>query len=248
MYLKILLIDYLTPDGVLTSYRVYPKYDGGAVVIDRLADVIGAPFGVHDRDVGGARLYNSDKVEIRKIQTRIRAFRRDGSGFDFGIEHMGLDVGFTKRAEGGMYYFIAPHGFRATGLYVADPYDRRTSDDYARKQFRYQLYWDTRFSSQVVEMDLRSSRGTFSFRLGGKFSPYTEDASFLGCHEAESIVNRATGDWHLGDGGQKALSRDMASVLDSIELKPKLFGVGIDVPKFVKTIVGLFRGSGGASA
>lgn len=245
MYLKILLIDYLTPDGVITSYRVFPKYNGGAVVIDRLADVRGTPFGAHDRDIGGARLYNSDKVEVHRSQTQIRAFERTGTRFEFGIEHMGLDVGYSKRAEGGVYYFIAPHGFRATDLYVSDPYDRRTADDYERKQFQYGLYWDTRFTSQVVEMHLRSSRGTFSFRLGGKFSPHTEAAPFLECQEDESIVSRATGDWHLGDEGQKAIKRDMASVLDSVELKPKVFGVGLDVPKFVKTIIGLFRASGG---
>ena len=248
MYLKILLIDYLTPDGVLTSYQVFPKHERGAVVIDRLADVRGAPFGAHDRDIGGARLYNSDKVEVLKNQTQIRAFGRTGTSFEFGIEHMGLDVGYSKRAEGGAYYFIAPHGFRATELYVADPYDKRTNDDYARKQFEYQLYWDTRFASQVVEMHLRSSRGTFSFRLGGKFSPYTEAARFLECHEDESIVSRATGDWHLGDRGQKAIKHDMAAVLDSVELKPKIFGVGIDVPKFIKTIIGMFRARDESSA
>jgi hypothetical protein len=243
MYLKILLIDYLTADGVLTSYQVLPKHEGGAVVVDRLTDVSGAPFGSHDKDVGGVRLYNSDKVEVLKNQTQIRAFERTGPSFAFGIEHMGLDVGFSKQSARGLYYFIAPHGFRATDLYVADPYDKRTSDDYQRKQFEYTLHWDTRFVSQVVEMDLRSSRGTFSFRLGGRFSPSSEGAQFLACHENEYIVSRATGDWHLEDGGRKAIKRDMAGLLDSLELKPTIFGVGIDVPKFIKTIIDMFRAS-----
>ena len=241
MYLKILLIDYLTADGVLTSYQVFPKHEGGAVVVDRLTDVSGVSFGAHDKDVGGVRLYNSDKVEVLKNQTQIRAFEQTGSSFVFGIEHKGLDVGFSKRSEGGLYYFIAPHGFRATELYVADPYDQGTSDNYARKQFKYLLHWDTRYISQVVEMDLRSSRGTFSFRLGGRFSPSTEEAHFLACPEDENIVSRATGDWHLEDGGQKAIKHDMAGLLDSLELKPTVFGVGIDVPKFIKKIIEMFR-------
>jgi hypothetical protein len=248
MYLKILLIDYLTADGVLTSYQVLPKHEGGAVVVDRLTDVSGSPFGSHDKDVGGVRLYNSDKVEVLKIQTQIRAFERTGHSFAFGIEHMGLDVGFSRRSEGGLYYFIAPHGFRATDLFVSDPYDKLTNDDYERKQFTYTLHWDTRFVSQVVEMNLRSSRGTFSFHLGGRFSPSREGVQFLACHEDEYIVSQATGDWHLEDGGQKAIQNDMAGLLDTLELKPTLFGIGIDVPKFIKTIIEMFRASGRSSA
>lgn len=245
MYMKLLLIDYLSPDGVLTSYRAFPKYDGGAVVMDRLSDVRGPTYGSSDLDVGGARIYNSDKVEILRSSTQIRAFAydRDAKEFNFAIEHMGLDVGFSNRAEGGMYYFIGPFGWRAKQRFVSDPYDRKSTDDYKRKQFRHSLKWDTRFHSQLIEMDLRSSRGTFSFRTGGVFALADSKATFVEAQEDQGIVKRVVEDWHLRDGGGDAIKTDLADKVDWVEMKPKLFGVGININKIIKDAIAMFRGT-----
>ena len=39
MYLDIVLIDYLSPNGVLTTYRITPRDARDRVVIDRLSDI-----------------------------------------------------------------------------------------------------------------------------------------------------------------------------------------------------------------
>jgi hypothetical protein len=244
MYLKILLIDYFSPDGVLTSYRAFPKYGGTpAVVIDRLADLRGRPFSREDFDVGGARIYNSDKVEIVRSSTQIRSFQidRDRGEISFTLEHMGVEVGYSRNAEGGMYYFVGPFGSRGTRLFVSDPYDKKTDDDYQRKQFQHSLYWDTQFQSQMVELGLRSSRGTFSFRLGGTFAQHDSSAQFVSASEHEGVLKRVVEDWTLCGGGDRAIKRDLSEKLEWLHLKPNVFGVGANVNQILKDVIGFLK-------
>ena len=241
MYVKVLLIDYLDSDGVLTTYRAHPKGDSGPVVLDRLADVRGPSLGRHDLDMGGARVYNSDRVEIIRSSTRIRDFSVSTltTRVSYGIEHMGLDVGFSRNAEGGMYYFIGPLGFRARKLFVSDPYDRRTDDDYRRKQFYYNFWWDDDLKCQMIEMPLRSSRGTFSWRTGGVFELWRGGDGYVDCEVGRSIVSRVVGEGCLRGGGGNAILEDwLKKVEEWVEVKPGIFGLSVDIKKMLRDLIG----------
>ena len=64
MYLAVILIDYISPDGVLTTYRITPTDDHGSVIIDRLRDIdidFDSPDSVN---IGGARVYNGRIHEL----------------------------------------------------------------------------------------------------------------------------------------------------------------------------------------
>ena len=244
MYMKILLIDYLSTEGILTNYRVYPKNSGNhQLVLDRLADVHGPGHGEHDIDIGGVRIYNSNLVDIDRTCTQIRnfTFLNDNEEFSYKIEHMNLNVGNSNSGEGGMYYFIGPSGFRASRLFVSDPYDEDTDDDYNRKQFRHTVKWDTEFKSQMIEMQLRSGHGTFSFRTGGLFHPFDSGGDFIDCTEEESIINQIIDDQLLRDGGGAAIYNDLTDNFDWIEWKPSVFGFSINVNKLIKYFISKLR-------
>lgn len=236
MYMKTLLIDYLGLDGILRSYRVYAKHADDPVVVDRLSDVDGPTLGEHDIDIGGTRVYNSDRLEIVRSSTQIREFdvSAQGEEFTYIVEHYGLAVGLSRQAEGGMYYFIGPSGFRATRLFVSDPYDQKTDDDYMRKQFTYTLKWDTEFKSQLLEMPLRSSHGTFSFRTGGVFRLEDRDGSFVDCESEESILTSVPNEPVLGDESRRPIWRDFVKLSRLMELKPNFFGIGVNLNKLIE--------------
>jgi len=92
MNLDIVLIDSMTPDGVLTSFKVTPKKQHRRVLIDRLRDVYPERF-AEEIDLGGTRIYNSQECSVPRADSRLRAFRTDGNDFSFQFEHMGIPIG-----------------------------------------------------------------------------------------------------------------------------------------------------------
>ena len=39
-----------------------------------------------------------------------------------------------------------------------------------KKEFRYSVFWDEKYDAQMIEMELRSNRGSFSFEVIGTMS------------------------------------------------------------------------------
>ncbi len=86
MNLDIVLIDSITPDGVLTSLKVTPK-EHRRVLIDRFRNVYPERF-AEEMDLGGTRIYNSQECSVVRADSRLRAFRTYGNEFSFQFEHM----------------------------------------------------------------------------------------------------------------------------------------------------------------
>ena len=135
MNLDIVIIDTLTPDGVMTSFKVTPEQKHKRVLIDKFRDIHPDKFG-NELDLGGARIYNSQECSILRTDTRLRAFDSSDHKFSFQFEHMGIPIGPSNRAHGGIYNFILAPGFRLVDLFIVDPYDDKHEDIKHKKQFQ----------------------------------------------------------------------------------------------------------------
>lgn len=244
MFLDIVVVDFLSPDGVLTTYRVVPKQFGN-VIIDRLRDVQPDRLNEADVDLGGVRLYHSADYEIQSTASRPRAVRFDHATghLDFQFEHLGIPVGSFKHAHGGVYNLLLAPGWRAINLYVSDPYDKSTDDPTQKKQFRYDVFWDPACFTQMVEVLLQSGRGSFSLIIGGSAEPYSNtSATFVSAAEhSQSISGLMGGHLALPPDAEKALADDLVAKSEWLELKPNFFGIGLNLNAIVRDAVGFFR-------
>ncbi|MBK9924000.1 MAG: hypothetical protein IPP66_01795 [Anaerolineales bacterium] len=245
MYLDIVLVDYLNPDGVLTTYRITPKESGEKVVIDRLRD-IDTKFSSHDSmDIGGARIYNTSSCSIQIQQTKLRKYSpmdSDGLIF-FTLEHLGIPVGSQRQAHGGYYNFILPPSFRFTDLHIVDPYDNNEHAIEKKKHFRSDVIWDTSCNTSLAKMFLTSSRGTFSFILLGRAKLYdgNNKSEFLNAQETQYAVSSIF-DYHIiSADGKKTLTDDIAKKSEWLELKPNIMGFGINLNAIIKDSIQAFQ-------
>jgi hypothetical protein len=163
MYLDVVVIDILTPKGIMTSYKIIPQSPNESVVIDKIRDIFQEKFG-KELDVGGTRIYNLEKCSITRSVTKLRKFETHNDIFSFTFDHMGLPIG-----DGGVYNLILPSGLRLTDFRIVDPYDSKHQDIREKKEFRYEVIWDTKHEVQLIEMILHSKRGSFSFIVDGSF-------------------------------------------------------------------------------
>lgn len=238
MYLDILLIDLLTPDGVLTSYKVKPKQPAGRVVVDRLRDIWPERFAETDADVGGTRIYDARTCYIERHTARIRSFQLNEGDlcFDFQFEHMGIPVGPIDDAHRGYYNLLLAPGWRFREIRIVDPYDRKQNLIEKKRQFGYELFWDTKAKASVVEMELRSRRGSFSFVAHGTASLTLTDpegASYADALEVEDAVSRLSGYPLPDDEGRRCLAEKIGEKADWLELKPSIFGLGVNLNQII---------------
>jgi len=244
MFLDIVVVDFLSPDGVLTTYRVVPKQFGN-VVIDRLRDVHLDRLNEADVDLGGVRLYHSTDYDIYTAASRPRTVQYDPATgrLDFQFEHLGIPVGSFKHAHGGVYNLLLAPGWRATSLYVSDPYDNSNADPRQKKQFRHGVFWDPECSTQMVEVLLQSGRGSFSLIIGGSAEPSSStSATFVAAMEqSQSISALMGGHLALPPDAERALADDLLAKTEWLELKPNFFGIGLNLNAIVRDAVGFFR-------
>lgn len=243
MYLEIVIIDILEPDGLLCTYKIRPKTREDRVVIDHLTDIYPERFNNDDLDLGGTRIYNSSGCSIERLAVKIRAFSSTDNKIDFRFEHVGIPLGPSRESHGGIYNFLLSPGWRLTEFYLSDPYDKKYEDIKKKKQFKYQATWDKECNVQLVNMDLRSGRGSFSFIASGSAMLFdsVNEQSFIEADESDWAVSRIT-DNHLLDGnGKKALAIDIAEKSDWLELKPNVFGIGINLNQIVKDSISAFK-------
>lgn len=69
----------------------------------------------------------------------------------------------------GIYNFILPVDYRLTELHIVDPFDNNKNLK-KKKHFKYDVFYDCESHIQVVQMQLRSARGNFSFILEKEIS------------------------------------------------------------------------------
>jgi hypothetical protein len=158
---------------------------------------------------------------------------------------MGIPVGKSSEAHGGVYGFLLPVGWQCRTLYVSDPYDKTQADDAMKKQFRRNVLWDPDTQSQVVEIDLESRRGSFSFVLGCSASLVRADPPGTVYVEAQECANTVSACCEK----LKYLDRDArGQLLDRISqganwlhLKPNVYGLGLDLNKILGDMVARFQ-------
>jgi hypothetical protein len=245
MYLDIVLIDYLSPNGVLTTYRVTPTDTHSQVVIDRLRDVdinFESPDSIN---IGGARVYNASTCSIQVQQAKLRRFGASESenSISFSFEHMGIPVGSQREAHGGYYNFVLPPNFKFTELHIVDPYDDKQRDPTQKKHFRCELLWDASCNTSLATMFLTSSRGTFSFMLLGKaklFEP-ANASEYLNARESTCAISGLL-DYHIiSPKARKALADDIANKSEWLELKPNIGGIGINLNAIIRDSIKAFQ-------
>jgi hypothetical protein len=192
MYLEVVLIDVLQSDGILKTYRYIPKHASDTVVTDRLEDIDldfkSTKSMAHDR--GSVRIYNSNKCSIDVFDTKPKKFTLGRRSMRFELEHMGIPLGSSRDSRRGIYNFLLGSGWRLTNLYVSDPYDNSTSEAESKRQFERNVYWDTKYHTQAVDILISSQRGSFSFILGGSAELYEKsDSNFIPSAEGSKLIS-----------------------------------------------------------
>lgn len=241
MNLDIVLIDTLTPDGVITSFKITPKYQYQRVLIDRYRDIYPDRFG-NELDLGGVRIYHSQDCSILRTDTRLRSFEADDHKFSFQFEHMGIPIGPSRDAHGGIYNLVLAVGFRLTDFRIVDPYDHTHEDISHKKEFKYSVIWDQECRVQLVEMYLRSNRGSFSFIAQGSavLADSPGEHNFVQSEEYDWKVSDLISHHMLRDQGKKVLAKEIAEKVDWIDLKPNIFGIGININNILKDCLKVF--------
>lgn len=241
MNLDIVLIDFLSPDGILTTYKVKPKYHPRGVVVDRLRDIYPDRFSEDDLDLGGTRIYNASNCYIEKQSTRIRAFKLDTTEqcFSFQFEHMGVPIGPSRKGHGGIYNFVLSPRWRLHEIWVVDPYDKKHTSIESKKQFEYRVIWNTQCNTQMIYMDMRSGRGSFSFVIIGKASIVGTDyesSEYVEADESEWGISELSNIHILDKNGEKCLAKELTQKANWLELKPNIFGLGINLNQIIQDI------------
>ncbi len=233
MNLNILLIDMLSEKGILDTFRFIPKNEYNRVVIDRLADIHQDVRGNSDKDIGLNRIYNSDKCELVKTQCQLKDYYKndDDNYVEFTFEHMYVPIG-SGGGSAGIYNLVIPYGYRLTEIYLVDPFDKSSTKLREKREFRYDIVWDDVKNIQIVEMDLRSRRGSFSFIVNGKMTKL-ENKGF------DFVDSRIVKDEVTFDSDLNSLSFDieikksfMDNLKESTIFEPNFYGVGFNFKKF----------------
>jgi hypothetical protein len=162
----------------------------------------------------------------------------------FQFEHMGIPVGSGNRGHGGIYNFVLPPGWQFKSLKVVDPYDKKNSALELKKEFRYRVIKDTSCDTSMVDMTMNSGRGSFSFvTIGQAFlsSSTLETQSEMRVEEGEFAVNSLSRVQLLDSDGQSRLSQELANKADWLELKPNIFGVGVNFNEIIRDMINKFK-------
>ncbi|MGI8313814.1 hypothetical protein [Halobacillus mangrovi] len=240
MYLEVVVIDYLNVDGQLTNFNIKPQDINSHVVVESLSTaqrLRSSP----NLSIGGTMIYNSEQCQIRKLETQLRTFTHASTSnvVSFNFNHKNLPLGPSNRGHGGLWNFLLPPRWRLRDLKVVDPYDNTLEIMSEKKEFRYSVYWDEEYDIQMIEMELRSNRGSFSFEVIGEMSLIDTDESEI--HYVPSLTTRSSvekleGIRILDKGGKFILASQLADKAKWFELKPNFFGVGLNINAIIQSI------------
>lgn len=216
MNIDIIVVDFLQTNGELTCFKIKSKNNDKKITIDHLKDIYPEYNSKNILDIGSTRIYNSNDCEINKFLSRIRNVSMKNDEITFQFEHMYIPVGASREAHAGIWNFILPPGLRLTELFVSDPYDKNEKVE-KKKQFKYQVLWDTECKTQVVSMELRSGRGSFSFIVKGKarlFNFKNNNDKFLQANEYDHIISDIADINLLNEKGRKILVNEISIIAE----------------------------------
>ena len=232
MNLSILLSDFIDTKGVLKTYRFIPINLNNRIVVDRLSDICTDVKENTDRDIGLLRIYNSDKCQLISTTCKIKDFKCEDSKISFSFEHMFIPVESSRYGSCGIYNFILPVNYRLTELHIVDPFDNgnKLKD---KKHFKYDVFYDGESHIQIVQMQLRSARGSFSFILKGKASIDDDENKFIDYKEQRICLDEEIQTFYFDEGIKKSFWKNLK---ESILLEPNFNGMGIDLKKLLKSL------------
>lgn len=231
MYLSIVLIDFIDRTGTLKTYRFVPTGKYNKVVVDRLGDICADVKGNTDKDIGLLRIYNSSECQLLSTKCKIKEFTCNSDYISFEFEHMYIPLESSHYGNCGYYSFILPIGYKLTELHIVDPFDKKTSHIEKKKHFKYDIFFDSEKKLQIVQMQLRSGRGSFSFYLSGKASTEYSKVSFIDYQERTIYLDDTINESVFNEGIKKSFWKHLK---ESVILEPSFNGIGIDLKKLFR--------------
>lgn len=233
MHVEIVKTDFLTLDGKVNSFTLTPKRNINGMQKVRIDRVVDFERRREDKDrvLGGNIIYNLRDCNLETTQTPPNNkyhYVPEENYFSFEYNHMNIPLGPIGAGYAGRWNLILPPGWRLTELYISDPYHKAEKVE-EKKQFAYSVHWDTTSQTQLVEMELHSRRGSFSFIVKGKAyntknSQNENSQNFIGSHEANSGITELNS-LKLGFPQKNILK----ILYNSLELKPSFYGVSYDI-------------------
>lgn len=248
MYLDIIVIDYIYLDGVLQTFRIVPVVSSTSerVIVDRLSDIDRSYKDDREVDIGPFRVYNISNCRITESKSKLRTITIDNDSINFHFEHMYIPVGRSREAHHGYYCLMLPIGFQIEKLSIIDPFDKTETDLDKRKQFRRHIVCDTKTNAISIILELRSGRGSFSFQLYGKIR-------YVGCLKDYNVYTDMYTEKYWSEGAldslvvrppindpEKIKGHILSEVnkrMEYFELKPNVFGIGLNLNKIIKDLI-----------
>lgn len=227
MNLSIILTDFINIDGILKTYRFIPINPYNKIVVDRISDIHTDIRENTNKDIGLLRVYNSDKCELCSTTCKLKNFFSDKQKIRFQFEHMYVPVEHSGCGSMGIYNFVLPIGYKLTDIHIVDPFDKANNCIEKKKHFRYSIAYDKYSELQIVQMELRSGRGSFSFIVKGE-ATIKEKEKYLDYEEREIFLDSDIHDYFFDDGIKKSFWQNLK---DSLLLEPNFNGIGIDLKK-----------------
>jgi hypothetical protein len=243
MYLELVKTDFLTLDGTVTSFTLTPLKDTNGTNKIRVDSAVEfrRTREHKDKEIGSHIIYNFNDCNLETTTTPpSNGFTIDSTknSMSFEYSHMNIPLGPSNRGNAGRWNLLLPEGWRLTELYLSDPYDNKEEDVKKKKQFNYKVFWDTQNLTQLIEMDLRSRRGSFSFIVKGKARNITKiteptQVDFTRCTESNFGL-KTLNEVSIGFSNN-------INILDKInkflELKPNIAGLGININEIINHLL-----------
>ncbi|MFE4120087.1 hypothetical protein [Priestia sp. YIM B13486] len=230
MYMQIVKTDFLSLDGSLNSFTLTPKENitgTKRVRADRIIEFKRTREHAN-KEFGSHIIYNFSDCNLETATTSPNThFNVDPNNGTmlFQYNHMNIPLGPSNQGYAGRWSLILPTGWRLTEIYLSDPYHKEEKIE-KKKQFSYSVYWDTINNVQLVEMELRSRRGSFSFIVKGKASKYISQRNFIPCSEINIGLRDKLIDSNIGRSQNVNIFKKINKFL---ELKPNIGGLGLNL-------------------
>lgn len=232
MNLSIVLTDFIDTQGILKTYRFVPTNEYNKVVVDKLEDICADVRGNTDKDIGLLRIYNSDKCQLLSTKCKIKNFWYDLDEIAFEFEHMYIPIESSNDGSRGSYNLILPIGYRLIELHIVDPFDKKNKEIEKKKHFIYDVFYDSEKKLQVVQMQLRSRRGNFSFYLTGRAKLESVNADFIEYRNQNIYLDDDIREFFFDEGIKKSFWKHLK---ESVILEPSFNGIGIDLKKLFRS-------------
>lgn len=235
MYIATVIFDFINPEGIINSVKVNSKDNNDHIIIDRYEDIVKDEI-YSNNDLSGTRIYNIEDCKINISESKIKSFKKEKSKFSFELEHMGIPLSPNYNYTRGYYNLVLPARYKFTKLVIADPYSagEKIKD---KKQFKFNLKHDLKLDTQLVAMELRSSRDTFSFILSAEAELLTdleiENGKAVKFESKEDVLSENKYH-HIGK--DQFLPDFVDKLLEIIDIKPNFFGLGVNLNELIKKL------------